>query len=57
MHCKKCNSENCIRNGIVRKVQSYKCKECGYNFVKGDKRGKKENGCQKSLMPHFIRFS
>ncbi|WP_420805309.1 transposase-like zinc-binding domain-containing protein [Holospora obtusa] len=40
-----CNSENCIRNGIVRKVQSYKCKECGYNFVKGDKRRKKGDGC------------
>ncbi|WP_420805304.1 transposase-like zinc-binding domain-containing protein [Holospora obtusa] len=27
LHCKKCNSENCIKNGIVRKIQSYKCKE------------------------------
>ncbi|WP_420805308.1 transposase-like zinc-binding domain-containing protein [Holospora obtusa] len=30
MHCKKCNSKNCIRNGIVRKVQRYKCKEYDY---------------------------
>ncbi|WP_420805335.1 transposase-like zinc-binding domain-containing protein [Holospora obtusa] len=49
MHCKKCNSENCIRNGIVRKVQRYKCKECGYNFVEGDKRGKSETAVKKAL--------
>ncbi|WP_420805325.1 transposase-like zinc-binding domain-containing protein [Holospora obtusa] len=30
MHCTKCNFENFIRNGIVRKVQRYKCKEYDY---------------------------
>ena len=32
MKCSKCQSENKIRNGIVRNVQRYKCKECGNNF-------------------------
>ena len=32
MKCSKCQSENKIRNGIVRNVQRYKCKECGKNF-------------------------
>jgi transposase len=27
-----------IKNGIVRGHQRYKCKECGYNFVDGDRR-------------------
>jgi transposase len=27
-----------IKNGIVRGQQRYKCKECGYNFVDGDRR-------------------
>lgn len=38
--CKKCNSDNIVNNGNVRGKQRYKCKECGYNFVEGDKRGK-----------------
>ena len=27
-----------MKNGIIREKQRYKCKECGYNFVIGDKR-------------------
>jgi transposase len=38
--CKKCSSIICIKNGIVRSLQRYKCKECGFNFVIGDKREK-----------------
>ena len=33
--CKNCKSEKTTKNGIVRKKQRYKCKECGYNFVIG----------------------
>ena len=36
--CKDCGNEKCIKNGFVQKVQRYKCKACGYNFVAGDKR-------------------
>ena len=36
--CKRCQSEKVVKNGIVRKKQRYKCKECGYNFVLGDDR-------------------
>lgn len=36
--CKNCNSTMIIKNGIVRGHQRYKCKECGYNFVDGDRR-------------------
>ena len=38
--CKRCGSTHCIKNGKVRGKQRYKCKACGYNFVKGDKRVK-----------------
>jgi len=38
MKCKKCSNERVTRNGIVRKKQRYKCKECGLNFVEGDER-------------------
>lgn len=40
MACKKCNSTNSVKNGIVREKQRYKCKECGCNYVEGDNRGK-----------------
>ena len=33
MKCSKCQSENKVKNGIVRNVQRYKCKECGNNFT------------------------
>jgi transposase-like protein len=32
MKCSKCQSEHHVKNGIVRGVQRYKCKECGNNF-------------------------
>jgi transposase len=38
--CKKCSSFRCIKNGTVRLHQRYKCKECGFNFIIGDKREK-----------------
>jgi transposase-like protein len=38
--CKKCSSQNIVKNGIVRQKQRYKCKNCGYNFTIGDAREK-----------------
>jgi len=38
LKCKKCGSEKTTRNGFVRKNQRFKCKDCGYNFIVGDKR-------------------
>jgi transposase-like protein len=38
--CKRCNSTNFIQNGRVRGNQRFKCKDCGYNFIEGDKREK-----------------
>jgi Transposase and inactivated derivatives len=32
MKCSKCQSEHHVKNGIIRGVQRYKCKECGNNF-------------------------
>ena len=33
MKCSKCQSENNVKNGTVRNIQRYKCKECGNNFT------------------------
>ena len=39
-NCKKCGSDQYVKNGKVRSEQRYKCKVCGYNFISGDKREK-----------------
>ena len=36
--CKNSESKQVVKNGIARSKQRYKCKQCGYNFVEGDKR-------------------
>ena len=33
MQCSKCHSENNVKNGIVRGLQRYKCKDCGHNYT------------------------
>jgi transposase len=38
--CKRCFSFNVVNNGKVRNQQRFKCKDCGFNFVYGDKRVK-----------------
>jgi len=38
--CKKCQSEQYHKNGIVRGTQRYRCKDCGYNFIAEDRRSK-----------------
>jgi transposase-like protein len=40
LDCKKCSSSSFTKNGFVGDVQRYKCKNCGYNYVEGDKRQK-----------------
>ena len=40
LKCKNCLSSKYIKNGFVRTVQRYKCKNCGYNYKEGDKRQK-----------------
>jgi transposase len=47
--CKNCQSGSIVRNGKVRGVQRYKCKEWGYNFVQADKRIKQSTQVKKAL--------
>jgi len=35
MNCKNCESENVVKNGTVKGIQVYKCKDCGHRFTKG----------------------
>jgi len=40
INCKNCNSINFVKNGKVREQQRFVCKDCGYNFIDGDRRNK-----------------
>jgi putative transposase len=35
MNCKYCDLENVVKNGNVKGVQVYKCKNCGHRFTEG----------------------
>ena len=38
LSCKDCQGNRIIKNGFIEDVQRYRCKQCRYNFVEGDKR-------------------
>lgn len=31
--CPKCNSQTCIKDGVIKEKQRFKCKECGYRHT------------------------
>jgi transposase len=47
--CKKCSSEQCVKNGIVAEKQRYRCRDCGYNFRVGDNRTNDKIAAQKAM--------
>jgi len=53
IRCKKCESVNVVKNGIIRDEQRYKCKECGCNFELDDKRTSEEIIAIKALCVLF----
>ena len=51
--CKNCTSEKVVKSGKVRGRQRYKCKECSYHFVIGDKRTNEKIAALKALCVLF----
>lgn len=49
MKCKRCHSIAVVKNGLVRGKPRFKCKECAYNFIDGDKRLKDSVAVKKAL--------
>ena len=47
--CKRCNSENIVKNGMIAGNQRYLCKECKYNFREGDQRTNNKIAAKKAL--------
>src|SRR3954452_23597758 len=40
LRCKRCGSEEHVKNGLMRAKQRYRCKACGLNFTDTPTRGK-----------------
>ena len=38
VYCKKCGSDNTVKDGLVRGQQRYLCKQCKYRFLLADRR-------------------
>ena len=49
LRCKKCDSDKYVKNGLVREIQRYKCKDCGCNFIIGDRRINESTEIKKAL--------
>jgi len=47
--CKKCGSENAVRNGVVGGRQRYRCKACGCNYRAGDARTDEGTAAKKAM--------
>ncbi len=47
--CKRCQSEQVVKNATVRSKARYKCKLCTYNFTDGDGRKKESLILKKAL--------
>jgi transposase len=47
--CKNCKGVWITKNGTARGHQCYKCKDCNYNFVSGDKRTNHSTEIKKAL--------
>ena len=47
--CKRCQSVQVVKNGEVRGQQRYRCRDCHYNFVAGDRRVNESLAAKKAL--------
>ena len=53
IRCKKCGSEKYVKNGKARGDQKYLCKECGCNFIEGDRRTNEKIQARKAMCIMF----
>jgi transposase-like protein len=54
MQCKYCGSEKVVKNGKVKGVQVYKCKDCGHRFFLNGSFSKMRN--EKNLVVAALNF-
>ena len=52
--CKKCGSERYVKNRKARGHQKYLCKECGCNFIEGDRRTNEKIQARKAMWHNIV---
>ena len=54
MKCIKCNSEEKVKNGFIKGVQRYKCKECGYNYTVEKRSGEHSKETKRNALHLYL---
>ena len=57
MKCRKCNSEDIVKNGFMDGAQRYKCKNCSFQFTKEVPHGKSAQDKIIALVLHLSGLS
>lgn len=54
MKCSKCDSSKKVKNGVLKGVQRYKCKECGYNYTIEKRSGEYSNETKRKALQLYL---
>jgi len=57
LSCKKCGSDQFVKNGFVAGKQRYQCKNCNCNFREGDRRTNAQTAAKKALCILFYAMA
>jgi len=57
MKCRKCGSDKKVKNGKVKGVQRYKCKDCGFQFTKEEANGHSAEEKNKAIALYLLGLS
>lgn len=54
MECSRCNSSKKVKNGVLKGVQRYKCKDCGYNYTVEKRAGEYSNETKRKALQLYL---
>ena len=54
MRCSKCNSTKRVKNGILKGVQRYRCKDCGYNYTVEKRSGEYSKATKRKALQLYL---
>jgi transposase-like protein len=54
MKCPRCKSNDKVKNGIIKGVQRYRCKECEYNFTVEKRSGEYSNDIKRKALQLYL---
>ncbi len=54
MKCPRCKSNDKVKNGVIKGVQRYRCKECKYNFTVEKRSGEYSNEIKRKALQLYL---